>query len=66
MEKKSSLAQVKLFVGKLEEVEKELNAFYFQKGLSLNEAKENTKIGICKDEGGEKNVIAEVYYIEIV
>jgi len=66
LEKKSSLAQVKLFVGKLEEVEKELNAFYFQKGLSLNEAKENTKIGICKDEGGEKNVIAEVYYIEIV
>lgn len=56
MEKKSSLVQVKIFSGTLQEIETALNAFYLLKGLSLEEARENTK------SFGESMFI--VFYIE--
>lgn len=61
MEKKnSSLVQVKLFFGTLDDVEKGLCVFYSQKEMTFEEAKENTKFPFCT----EKMCIAAVYYKE--
>ncbi|MFH1193841.1 MAG: hypothetical protein V1661_02505 [bacterium] len=61
MEKKnSSLVQVKLFSGTLEDVEKKLCVFYSQKEMTFEEAKENTKFPFCKD----GKCVAAVYYKE--